>query len=116
MDEIAANAARIVGVAAEYFKGITVKAVEPVLGAKPEKAFFILQAADNRIVGQPVFYLEMPEIIELAAAVMGGKQQEGEYAGSGSQITAVIKVLNGCGMPWPKIPGKCILVEAMANR
>ena len=93
MDEVAANAARIVGVAAEYFKGITVKAVEPILGAKPEKPLFILQAADNGIVGKPVFYLEMPEIIELAAAVMGRQQQEGEYAGSGIQITAVIKVV-----------------------
>ena len=93
MDEIAANAARIVGVAAEYFKGITVKAVEAILGAKPEKAFFILQAADNGIVGKPVFYLEMPEIIELPAAAMGGKQQEGKYESSGIQITAVVKVV-----------------------
>ena len=67
----------------------------------------ILQAANDGIVGQPVFYLEMPEIIKLATAVMGGKQQEDEYAGSGSQMTAVVKVLNDCGMRWLKIPGKC---------
>jgi len=85
MDEIAANATGIIRVTAEYFKRIAVKAVEPVLGAKPEKAFFILQAADDGIVGQPVFYLEMPEIIELAAAGMDGKQQEDKYADSGIQ-------------------------------
>ena len=85
MDEIAANATGIIRVTAEYFKRIAVKAVEPVLGAKPEKAFFILQAADDGIVGQSVFYLEMPEIIELAAAGMDGKQQEDKYADSGIQ-------------------------------
>ena len=35
MDEIAADAAAVVGIAAEYLEGIAVKAVEAVLGAKP---------------------------------------------------------------------------------
>ena len=79
MNKITTDATRIIGVAAEYLKGITIKPVQPVFGAKPEKAFFILQAADNRIIGKTVFYLEMPEIPRLSTKGIGSKQQEGKY-------------------------------------
>jgi hypothetical protein len=34
----------------ECFKGVTVKAVKPIFGAKPQKAALVLQAAVNGIV------------------------------------------------------------------
>jgi hypothetical protein len=46
---------------------------------------------------------------------MGGKQQEGEYAGSGIQITAVIKVVEWLRNALAEDTRKCMLVEAMAN-
>ena len=65
MNKIIADAARLIRVGAEYFKRVTIKAVKAVFGAKPNESFFVLQAADDRVVGKPVLYLVMPEIIRL---------------------------------------------------
>jgi hypothetical protein len=60
--------------AQEYFEAIPVKAVQSVLCAEPHEPFFILQAANDGIVGQSVLYLEMPEVIGLAESGKTGKQ------------------------------------------
>jgi hypothetical protein len=64
--EIPSNASCMIGVIAEDFKGIAIKPVQPILSTKPQKPFFILQAADDCIIGKAVFYLVMPEVVRLA--------------------------------------------------
>jgi len=65
-DEIIADACLVLGVIPEYFERVAVEPVQPVLCAKPEEAFAILQAAEHGIIGEPVLYLVVPEIGGLA--------------------------------------------------
>jgi hypothetical protein len=44
---------------------IPVKSVEPIFCTEPEKAILILRCAEDRAVGEPVLYLEMPEVVWL---------------------------------------------------
>lgn len=76
MDEVAADAGAVVGIISKYFKSVSVKAIESILGTEPHESFFILQAADDGVVGEAVFDLEMSEIVGLTG---GGKGWEGEY-------------------------------------
>ena len=66
MNKIAPDASCVVRGIPENFKGISVKPVKSIFGAKPEKSFFILQATDGGVVGKSVLYLVMPEVIGLA--------------------------------------------------
>jgi hypothetical protein len=77
--KIAADTPRIIGVAPEYFKRITVKPVKAILGSKPQEPLFILQAADYGIIGKPVLHLEMAEVIRLPANSIHYQQESGKY-------------------------------------
>ncbi len=84
MDEIAADAGAVVGIVAEDLEGVTVEAVEPVFGAEPEEPPFVLEAADDGIIGETVLHLQMAEIIRLPQEGGARNQgEEGEYAGFG---------------------------------
>ena len=54
----------------EDLKRNTIKAVNPVLGAQPEEAFAVLYAAVDCIIGKPILYLVVPEIVALCTGLM----------------------------------------------
>lgn len=59
MDKIITDAGGVFGDVAKDFECVAVKPVQPVFCAKPEKAFIILYAAKDGIVGEPVLHLVM---------------------------------------------------------
>ena len=76
MNKIAADTAFIIRIVPEYFKRVTIKPVESIFGAKPQKALFILDTAYSRIIRKTVFHLEMTEIVRLTQATGSYKKQE----------------------------------------
>jgi hypothetical protein len=78
-DEIIADARLVLGVVPEYFESVAVEPVQPVLRAKPEKSFAVLQAAEHSIVGEPVLYLVVPEIIRLTGCSRREEEEDGKY-------------------------------------
>jgi hypothetical protein len=78
-DKIIADARLVLGVVPEYFESVAVEPVQSVLGAKPEEAFAILQAAEHGIIGEPVLYLVVPEIVGLAGCPRREEEEDGKY-------------------------------------
>ena len=67
MNKIASNTARLIGIITEYLKTVSIKPVQAILGAEPQKSFSILYTADNSIIGKAVFYLVVTEIVRLTS-------------------------------------------------
>lgn len=79
MYKVIAYAPGQVGLVSKNLKRVAVKPVEAVFGAKPQKAIFILQAADNRVVGEAILHLVVPEVVGLRAKAAAQREGNGKY-------------------------------------
>jgi hypothetical protein len=79
MDEIIADAGRILGIIPEHFKGITVEPVQPILCTEPKKTFAVLHAGEHGVIGKAILHLVVPEIVRLTGRTRGEEKEEGKY-------------------------------------
>jgi hypothetical protein len=78
-DKIIADARLVLGVIPEYFESVAVEPVQSVLRAKPEETFAVLQAAEHGVVGEPILYLVVPEIVGLTGCSRREEEEDGKY-------------------------------------
>jgi hypothetical protein len=78
-DKIIPDAVTVLRIVAEDLKGIAVEPVQTILGPKPKEPFVVLHAAKHGVIGEPLLYLVVAEIIGLSRGAHGEEEQYGKY-------------------------------------
>ena len=65
MNKIAAKTIAVCWVASKNFEAISIKPVQAIFGANPNKTLFILCTTDGSVVRQAILNLVVPEVIRL---------------------------------------------------
>jgi len=93
-DKIIADAGRILRIVPEHFKGISVEPVESIFCPKPKEPFAILYTAEHCIVGEPILYLVVPEIVGLTHGAQEGEKENGKYKTLINQLDIIVSAIN----------------------